>query len=143
MVTFRAKLAQGERGKISFELDDASAKWLRKLAAQDGWHVGQAMRMSVETEFGTWSEEARKFLHAVRDSIAKIQGDMSRENKDQLYESCKVECGVSGRSIDDMTKEQVNELIRQMLDWAFEAGVDLSRFSAEREALRRNLDEMA
>jgi hypothetical protein len=92
------------------------------------------------------TERAWNFFFALRDRVAKAQGDTSSENKDHLYRSCLAEmCSAEGQelkqSIKDLTKKELWKSTEIMYEWALEAEAYIIDLIPEYKGLKKEIKE--
>lgn len=89
---------------------------------------------------------AWNYFFAIRDRVAKVQGDTSNENKDHLYRSCLQEmCSAEGlelkQSIKDLTKKELWLSTEMMCSWALEGGAYVQDLMPEYRGIKKELRE--
>ena len=118
---------------IAFELSDAAYHVVQNFARK---HPGElrSVLFTMKPYDDVWSEEAKGFLFMVRDRIAAHQEDISRTNKEMIYEAGYIEAGlidsITGdrKHLDELTRREMWILTERMMDLAVQEGCDISDF---------------
>jgi len=109
-------------------------------------HKMEDMELTIRDWPKTPQERAKHLFFAIRDRIAIDQNgpQVSREDKDHLYHSCIEELDIwhEGRkinSIKDLNKRELHVATELMIQWAYEAEVDISDLVPEVRAVRKEI----